>query len=327
MTSPPQPSPPRGRSRPARVAAVAAIAVAAAGIGYLAAGREPASPAGITVEMAGKPGTNPHPEVTRTSGVSRIRSDSPGDPVKVRPCPGLAPYGTHDCPEASVVFVPDGTPAEIRCWTDSSAPEGYPADHKRWFYVVLAPGSPKPGLDGYIYSALIPVAEQIIAPTCTSRHWLEVHPPSPAPPDPGHGPAEAAAPRPSPLPATPAPAPTTRAPQPATPGPATPEPPRAEPPRPAPRTVREQSGSHGSPAFADPHGAKGPSGRIPAHTWVDVECRVYAPEIESANPDGWWYRIATGAWAGRYAVANTFMNGDAPGQKPPTHTDLSVPVC
>ncbi|WP_404962233.1 hypothetical protein [Streptomyces sp. 147326] len=135
------------------------------------------------------------------------------------------------------------------------------------------------------------------------------------------GPTKAAPPAP-PSPTPPAVTPTAKAPEPTITKPATPE-----PPQPAKRTIREQSGSKGSPTFLDPHGAKGPSGRIPAHSWIEVECRVYAPEIETANPDGWWYRIASHPWNGRYAVANTFMNGDTPGQTPATNTDWSVPVC
>ncbi|MEV6582950.1 hypothetical protein AB0M92_32860 [Streptomyces sp. NPDC051582] len=322
---PTPPPPPRQRRRIAlSAAAVTAIAAAAAGIGYAAADRAPAPAGDVNVEMAGKPGANPHPEVTRNSGVSRVKSDSRGDAVKIRPCPGPNPYGSHDCPESTIVSVPDGTPVQMWCWTDSMAPDGYPSDHKRWFYVIQAPGSPEPGEEGYVYSALIPVSEQIITPVCTTQRLLELHPLPPAPPDPEPEPTNT--PAPAPVPPSPAPqpaAPTAKAPEP-TPAKSAP----AEPPQPAKRTVREQSGSHGSPTFLNAHGAKGPGERVPAHTWVDVECRVYAPEIDSANPDGWWYRIATTPWNGSYyAVANTFMNGDAPGQSPPTNTDWSVPVC
>jgi len=63
-------------------------------------------------------------------------------------------------------------------------------------------------------------------------------------------------------------------------------------------------------------------------TQVRVLCRIYDPAIKSANPDGWWYKIDTGEWHNYYAVANTFWNGDIPGQKPYTHnTDWAVPVC
>ncbi|WP_030160835.1 hypothetical protein [Streptomyces sp. NRRL S-244] len=37
--------------------------------------------------------------------------------------------------------------------------------------------------------------------------------------------------------------------------------------------------------------------------------------------------IAAAAAGIGYAVANTFMYGDTPGQNPPTNTDWSVPAC
>ncbi|MFD5420922.1 hypothetical protein ACFWJT_23200 [Streptomyces sp. NPDC127069] len=319
--SPSAPPAKKSRTLALSAAAVTVIAAAAAGVGYLAADRAPARTGKVDVELAGKPGANPHPEVTRASGVSRVKSDSPGDQVKIRPCPGPNPYGTHDCPEPAIVSVPDGTPVQMWCWTDSMAPDGYPADHKRWFYVIQAHGSPKAGEEGYVYSALIPVSEQIITPVCSAQRLLELHPPAPAPPEP----EPTNAPAQSPVPAKP---PTPVAPTVKTPDPAPAKPAAPEPPTPAKRTTREQSGSHGSPTFRNPHGAKEPGERVPAHAWVDVECRVFAPEIDSANPDGWWYRIVTSPWIGSYyAVANTFMNGDVPGQSPPTNTDWSVPVC
>jgi hypothetical protein len=55
---------------------------------------------------------------------------------------------------------------------------------------------------------------------------------------------------------------------------------------------------------------------------------MYAPHMQSANPDGYWYRLAPGPWniAG-YAAANTFMNGD-PCNGPYTHnTDWNASNC
>ncbi len=69
--------------------------------------------------------------------------------------------------------------------------------------------------------------------------------------------------------------------------------------------------------------------KIQPYQWVAVSCKVYAPQIVSANPDGYWYRIASPPWSNVfYAVANTFWNGDIPGQKPYVHnTDFAVPEC
>lgn len=100
-------------------------------------------------------------------------------------------------------------------------------------------------------------------------------------------------------------------------------------PSPPPASVQEQQGSLGADTFLNPHNASGKGARVEPYEWVAVSCRVYAPEIPSANPDGWWYRLAGPPWANNYyVVANTFWNGDVPGQPPYTHhTDFDVPVC
>jgi hypothetical protein len=62
---------------------------------------------------------------------------------------------------------------------------------------------------------------------------------------------------------------------------------------------------------------------------VRVLCVVHAPTPPSAVPDGNWYKIGSDPWDGRYfAAANSFWNGDVPGQLPYTHnTDKSVEKC
>lgn len=62
---------------------------------------------------------------------------------------------------------------------------------------------------------------------------------------------------------------------------------------------------------------------------IRVICRVYAPSPPSVVPDGYWYKISSSPWDGRYfAAANSFWNGDIPGQLPYTHnTDKSVAKC
>jgi len=94
-------------------------------------------------------------------------------------------------------------------------------------------------------------------------------------------------------------------------------------------TVTEQQGSLGADTFAVPQQASGPGPRIEPWAFVEVSCKVYAPQIVSANPDGYWYRLASSPWNdGYFAVANTFWNGDVPGQEPYTHyTDYNVPDC
>jgi uncharacterized membrane protein YgcG len=106
-------------------------------------------------------------------------------------------------------------------------------------------------------------------------------------------------------------------------------PPPTQSPPPPRSTWPEQQGSLGANTFLNPYNASGMGPKIPAWQWVDVSCKVYAPQIQSANPDGYWYRIASAPWSNSYyAVANTFWNGDVPGQKPYTHfTDWAVPNC
>lgn len=100
------------------------------------------------------------------------------------------------------------------------------------------------------------------------------------------------------------------------------------PPAP-PSTLTEQEGDRGANSFTNPHNASGMGPHLDAMTYVQVGCKVYAPEIQSINPDGYWYRIASAPWNNAYYVAaNTFWNGDVPGQKPYTHnTDWNVPNC
>jgi hypothetical protein len=111
--------------------------------------------------------------------------------------------------------------------------------------------------------------------------------------------------------------------------------PGTTPPQPAPAPAPgssayvEQQGSLGANTFTNPYNASGMGPKIPAYGYVEVSCKVYAPQIVSANPDGYWYRIRSAPWNDAYyAVANTFWNGDIPGQKPYVHnTDFSVRDC
>ena len=54
----------------------------------------------------------------------------------------------------------------MRCWTDSYKPAGY--NSARWFYVNEVTG-PHQGWSGYVYSAEIPVSQQIVTPQCTDQ--------------------------------------------------------------------------------------------------------------------------------------------------------------
>jgi surface antigen len=113
------------------------------------------------------------------------------------------------------------------------------------------------------------------------------------------------------------------------------EPPPPPPPPPAvtttpaaPQTWAEQEGHYGVNTFTNPVNASGMGTKIASGQTVQVSCRIYAPQIQSVNPDGWWYRVASSPWNDAYySPANTFMNGD-PWDGPYTHpTDMAVRVC
>jgi hypothetical protein len=89
----------------------------------------------------------------------------------------------------------------------------------------------------------------------------------------------------------------------------------------------EETGSLGANTFADPVKLQDQALSIPPNTTVQVRCRFYAPSIPSVDPDGYWYLIDSGKWRGRWSPANSFMNGDVPGQPTLHNTDFAVPIC
>jgi hypothetical protein len=85
---------------------------------------------------------------------------------------------------------------------------------------------------------------------------------------------------------------------------------------------------HPVDTFSDYNGPAGEGPAIPAGKRIRVSCRVYDPSIESVNPDGYWYRIASAPWNNDYyAPANTFLNGDPPHGPYRHNTDFAVPRC
>jgi hypothetical protein len=94
-------------------------------------------------------------------------------------------------------------------------------------------------------------------------------------------------------------------------------------------SFEEEAGEDGASTYANPYKLSETGKRVEPGQTVRVSCRVYSPEPPSVTPDGFWYRLASPPWNGRfYAPANSFWNGDVPGQLPYTHnTDKSVPIC
>lgn len=101
------------------------------------------------------------------------------------------------------------------------------------------------------------------------------------------------------------------------------------PPPPPPQTWAEQeTPNHPVNTFTNYHNASGMGPAIAAGQWVQVSCKVYDPTIQSVNPDGYWYRIASAPWNGAYySPANTFMNGDPYGGPYTHNTDFAVANC
>ncbi len=143
-------------------------------------------------QLVAASGSAAPPAVTRTSGDSQI--DIPGgDPTGVgaalRGCP--AAVDQAQAQQTSVTCLPidrlaNHTLVTMRCWVDATGPYAIPAGFSspRWFYVTEVNGL-HPGYSGYLYSDMIPPAQQIITPLCTSQ-ILARYPfygprPSPAP--------------------------------------------------------------------------------------------------------------------------------------------------
>jgi hypothetical protein len=100
-------------------------------------------------------------------------------------------------------------------------------------------------------------------------------------------------------------------------------------PPPSPQIWSEQeTPKHPVNTFTNYHNASGMGPAIAAGQWVEVSCKVYDPTIQSVNPDGYWYRIASVPWSNvYYSPANTFMNGDPYGGPYTHNTDFAVPNC
>jgi len=98
-----------------------------------------------------------------------------------------------------------------------------------------------------------------------------------------------------------------------------------------PRVVRayseEEYSKNGASTFRFLDGSS-PGQPLEFEEYVQVSCKIYNTTLQSAKPDGYWYRISSFPWDNHYyAVANTFLNGDPP-SGPYTHnTDFKIPDC
>lgn len=122
--------------------------------------------------------------VTRTSGASVVQSSPVSGSVILRTCSQLPNVGVppQECSPADIL--PDGSSVQMRCWKDTIAPTRQDPSYTspRWFFATEIDHNP--GWSGWIYSAQIPVSEQIITPRCTDE-LLNRYPignPTPPPP-------------------------------------------------------------------------------------------------------------------------------------------------
>ena len=93
--------------------------------------------------------------------------------------------------------------------------------------------------------------------------------------------------------------------------------------------ITEEAGEGGARTYRNPFTLSQTGPSLSPFERVRVSCRVHAPTMPSVKPDGNWYRILSFPWNGKYyAPANSFWNGDSPGQTSEIHnTDLDVPEC
>lgn len=106
------------------------------------------------------------------------------------------------------------------------------------------------------------------------------------------------------------------------------QPPNPQPQPPSQTWSEQETPNHPVNTFMNYHNASGMGPAIGAGQWVQVACKVHDPAVQSVNPDGYWYRIASSPWNGSYySPANTFMNGDPYGGPYTHNTDFAVPNC
>lgn len=91
--------------------------------------------------------------------------------------------------------------------------------------------------------------------------------------------------------------------------------------------VREQVWAPEATTFAEPFKLEGAGQPIPHNEYVLVSCKLYWPHPESVEEEGYWYRIITKPWKSLFSPANSFWDGDKPGEKPTHSTDFHVRNC
>jgi hypothetical protein len=94
----------------------------------------------------------------------------------------------------------------------------------------------------------------------------------------------------------------------------------------SPAYFPETPEKNGITTFKDYENASDEGQEIKEGEVVDVTCKIFAPQIPSVEPEGYWYRIHSSPWNEEYyAVAGSFLNGGGIGN--PVYTDPKVPDC
>ncbi|MFF9287603.1 hypothetical protein [Streptomyces griseosporeus] len=151
--------PPRRGIRPWLVVPLVLVAAL---VGYLIATGNGGGTSAGDAEAAGVSS-----KVTRSSGDSVIRSHDGSGAVNLRACPGPPAAGeTYGC--GIVDTLPDGALVKMECWIDGRPVPGRAPTDTRWFLVTPGAGAPHPGRRGYVFSAEIPVEEQVRTPWCSN---------------------------------------------------------------------------------------------------------------------------------------------------------------
>jgi hypothetical protein len=89
---------------------------------------------------------------------------------------------------------------------------------------------------------------------------------------------------------------------------------------------QEMPESNSITTFGDYENATDEGKEIQLGEAVEVSCKVFAPEVESVEPEGFWYRIHSEPWNDNYyAAANAFRNIGGTGEG--IDTDPNVPNC
>jgi hypothetical protein len=83
----------------------------------------------------------------------------------------------------------------------------------------------------------------------------------------------------------------------------------------------------GARTFKNLYALSGEGLRVPYNKKILVACKIYWPELRSVKHRGYWYRLLTPPWKGLYSPANSYWNGQKPGEPASHPVDWHVKPC